>query len=154
MGDEPFKSDLITLNSVSDVFKISLLKQVWHLTKNELDLELPFILNRVPLQILLPNYKYWTVLLACFILQKGKLLYLMWLKSLSHNFIAITMENECSLLLIIFSRWYTEQEHGLELLSWQTVSKHWNLKGTKYSFCCCCFKKQGTKAFVKISTQS
>lgn len=26
MGDEPYKSDLITLNSVSDVFKISLLK--------------------------------------------------------------------------------------------------------------------------------
>lgn len=35
MGDEPFKSDLITLNSVSNVFKISLLKQVWHLTKKE-----------------------------------------------------------------------------------------------------------------------
>lgn len=35
MGDELFKSDLITWNSVSDVLKISLQKQVWHLTKNE-----------------------------------------------------------------------------------------------------------------------
>lgn len=35
MGDEPFKTDLITLNSSSDVFKISLLMQVWPLRKKE-----------------------------------------------------------------------------------------------------------------------
>jgi len=44
---------------------------------NKLGLELLFILNWVLLQILLPNYKYWAALLMGFILQKGKLPYLM-----------------------------------------------------------------------------
>jgi len=65
------------------------------------------------------------------------------------------MENEHALLMI-FSGRYAEQEHGLELFnnSWQTISKHWNSKETKYSFSCCSFRKQVTKAFVKISTHN